>query len=121
LINANRFGMNVYSEMRPWGRFEKFNENTPCTVKLLYINQGSRLSLQYHNKRNELWRIIKGKALVQVQAKELHLHEGEDIAIPTGAKHRVTAEDSDCVILELSFGEFDESDIVRVEDDYKRI
>ena len=52
--------MNVYSEVRPWGRFEKFNENTPCTVKLLYINQGSRLSLQYHTKRKEMWRIIKG-------------------------------------------------------------
>ncbi|MDP9197452.1 MAG: phosphomannose isomerase type II C-terminal cupin domain [Thermoproteota archaeon] len=112
--------MNIYSELRPWGRFEKFSENKPCTVKLLYINQGSRLSLQYHNKRNEMWKIIKGKAFVQVQDKELHLKEGEDVVIPSGAKHRVRAEDSDCVILELSFGEFDEGDIVRIEDDYKR-
>ena len=121
MINTNRFGMNVYSEVRPWGRFEKFNENTPCTVKLLYINHGSRLSLQYHTKRKEMWRIIKGQALVQVQDKEVHLKEGEDIAIPMGAKHRVTAPKSDCVILELSFGQFDENDIIRIEDDYKRI
>ena len=113
--------MDVYCEKRPWGRFEKFNENTPCTVKLLYINQGSRLSLQYHTKRNEFWRIIKGQALVQVQDKKVHLTEGENIAIPKGAKHRITAPNSDCVILELSFGEFDENDIVRIEDDYKRI
>ncbi|MFL6368329.1 MAG: mannose-6-phosphate isomerase, partial [Nitrososphaeraceae archaeon] len=38
--------MNIYSEDRPWGRFEKFHENEPCTVKLIYINPNSRLSLQ---------------------------------------------------------------------------
>jgi hypothetical protein len=27
----------------------------------------------------------------------------------------------DCVILEISYGKFDENDIVRIEDDYQRI
>jgi len=61
----------VYSENRPWGRFEKFHENKPCTVKLIYINANSRLSLQYHNKRSEFWKVVKGTAIVELDGKSL--------------------------------------------------
>ena len=112
--------MEVYSEKRPWGSFEKFNENELCTVKLLYINPGSRSSLQYHNKRKEFWIIIKGSATVEIQDKQSSLNEGDKITIPSGAKHRIQASKSGCTVLEISYGSFDENDIVRVEDDYDR-
>ena len=32
----------------------------------------------------------------------------------------MVALDSECVILEISYGRFDENDIVRIEDDYQR-
>ena len=48
------------------------------------------------------------------------LDEGEDIVIPKGTKHRVHADKNQCVILEISYGSFDENDIVRLEDDYQR-
>jgi mannose-6-phosphate isomerase len=113
--------MKVCSEVRPWGRFDKFSENERCTVKLLYINSGSRLSLQYHKNRQEYWRIVKGNPVVQIQDKEIQSKEGEDIFIPMNARHRITAGESDCVVLELSVGEFDENDIVRIQDDYDRM
>jgi mannose-1-phosphate guanylyltransferase len=112
--------MDIYSEDRPWGRFEKFHENQPCTVKLIYINLNSRLSLQYHKERWEFWKIIKGTAQVELEDKVLTVKEGENIVIPKRAKHRVKALNGDCIILEISYGRFDENDIVRVEDDYQR-
>jgi mannose-6-phosphate isomerase len=113
--------MDIYSETRPWGRFEKFHENRPCTVKLIYINPNSRLSLQYHKERWEFWKIIKGNAQVELEDKLLNVKEGENVVIPKRAKHRVKAlNDDDCVILEISYGKFDEKDIVRLEDDYQR-
>jgi mannose-6-phosphate isomerase len=112
--------MNVYSESRPWGRFEKFSENNPCTVKLIYVNANSRLSLQYHNKRSEFWKMIKGTAMVELDGRTVILTEGETISIPKQARHRVSALDSECVILEIAYGKFDENDIVRIEDDYNR-
>lgn len=48
------------------------------------------------------------------------LTEGETVSIPKQARHRVAALDSECVILEISYGRFDENDIVRIEDDYQR-
>ena len=112
--------MNIYSEDRPWGRFEKFHENETCTVKLIYINPTSRLSLQYHKERWEFWKIIKGTAHVELNDQFLTLEEGEDVVIPIEAKHRVHADKNECVILEISYGRFDENDIVRLEDDYHR-
>ena len=112
--------MSIYSEDRPWGKFEKFHENKPCTVKLIYVNPNSRLSLQYHNKRSEFWKVIKGTAMVELDGKTMILTEGETLTIPRQAKHRVGALDNGCVILEISYGKFDEDDIVRLEDDYKR-
>jgi mannose-6-phosphate isomerase len=113
--------MKIYSEIRPWGRFEKFHENKSCTIKLIYVNANSRLSLQYHKKRSEFWKVIKGTAVVEIDKKTIVLKEGEAITIPRQAKHRVLALESDCIILEIAYGRFDENDIVRLEDDYQRV
>lgn len=113
--------MKVYSENRPWGRFEKFHENKSCTVKLIYVNANSRLSLQYHKKRSELWKVVKGTAMVEIDEKTIVLGEGETITIPRQAKHRVLALENECIILEIAYGRFDENDIVRLQDDYQRV
>ena len=113
--------MDIYTENRPWGRFEKFHENELSTVKLIYINANSRLSLQYHRERWEFWKVIKGTAEVELDGKIIEVKEEETIDIPKGVRHRVKALDNNCVILEISYGRFDENDIVRIEDDYQRI
>jgi mannose-6-phosphate isomerase len=113
--------MKIYSENRPWGKFEKFHENRPCTVKLIYVNANSRLSLQYHKKRSEFWKVVKGTAMVEIDGKTVTLREGETITIPRQTKHRVLALENDCIILEIAYGKFDENDIVRLEDDYHRV
>ncbi|MGC2684056.1 MAG: phosphomannose isomerase type II C-terminal cupin domain [Candidatus Nitrosopolaris sp.] len=112
--------MDIYSEDRPWGSFEKFHENQQCTVKLIHVTANSRLSLQYHRERWEFWKIVKGIAEVQLEEKLLILKECDSIVIPLGAKHRVKALGGKCTILEISYGRFNEADIVRLEDDYRR-
>ncbi len=112
--------MDIYTEDRPWGRFEKFHENQLSTVKLIYIEANSRLSLQYHRERWEFWKVIKGTAQVELDGKIIEVKEEENIVIPKGVKHRVKALNNNCVILEISYGNFDENDIVRIEDDYER-
>ncbi|MGD9671873.1 MAG: phosphomannose isomerase type II C-terminal cupin domain [Candidatus Nitrosocosmicus sp.] len=112
--------MYIYVEKRPWGRFEKFHENEKSTVKLIYVNPHSRLSLQYHLNRREFWKIIKGSADVEIEDKKQTLQQGDNIEIPLGAKHRIKGLTEGCVILEISYGEFDENDIIRIEDDYRR-
>ena len=112
--------INVYEEVRPWGKFEKFVENQKCTVKLLHLNPESQTSLQFHHKREEWWKLIKGSIYVELDGEKKTLKANDTIHIPKGSKHRVINLESPSTILEISFGEFDELDIVRIEDIYNR-
>jgi mannose-6-phosphate isomerase-like protein (cupin superfamily) len=110
----------ITEEKRPWGRFERFTLNEQSTVKLVYLCGDKRLSLQYHDNRSEFWKVIKGPVKVQVGNDTKTLQSGETITIPKKAIHRLIGAGTDAIILEISTGEFDESDITRLEDDYNR-
>jgi mannose-6-phosphate isomerase len=112
--------MVVVEEKRPWGKFERYTLNEQCTVKLVYLDSDKRLSLQYHNNRSEFWKVIKGPVKVQLGDETKTLQTGESMTVPRKMTHRLIGAGSDAIILEVSTGEFDESDIVRLEDDYKR-
>jgi mannose-1-phosphate guanylyltransferase len=108
-------------ENRPWGWFEQFNENTPCSVKLIHVKAGSRLSLQYHNQRREFWKVLEGPVVVEIEGEQFTGQTGSEFEIPVKAKHRLSAtKENDAVLLEISYGKFDEDDIVRVQDDFGR-
>ena len=107
-------------EKRPWGRFERFTLNEPCTVKLVYVDGDKRLSLQYHNNRSEFWKVVKGPVKVQVGEETKTLQTGETITIPRKAVHRLAGAGTEAIVLEISTGDFNEDDIVRLEDDYSR-
>lgn len=111
--------MKVSTDNRPWGFFERLTLNEKSTIKLLHVSKGKRLSKQYHTRREEFWRILKGRVIVHLDGRELFLNAGESVTIPTGTIHRVEAIE-DAMILEISFGHFDEADIVRIEDDFGR-
>lgn len=110
----------VLTEQRPWGSFELFTVNENSTVKLLHVRKGKRLSLQYHSKRSELWKIVTGKVSVTINSTTAILSKGEGITIPIGTIHRIKGIE-DSTILEIAFGEFDENDIIRLHDDFGRI
>ena len=58
--------------------------------------------------------------MVELDEMTIKLAEGDTITIPRRSKRRIRAFDSGCIILEIPYGKFDEKDIVRLEDDYKR-
>ena len=107
-------------EDRPWGSFTRFTHDELSTVKLIYVAPGKRLSLQYHEKRGEFWRILTGSATVRIGDQEFAAQEGDEFEIPPQALHRITGGESGVSFLEISLGAFDENDIVRVEDDFGR-
>ena len=107
---------------KPWGRFEQYAHNVPCTVKIITVEPGGTLSRQYHHGRDELWVVLDPGARVELGEKVLHPAPEEKLFIPRGTIHRLSCDGERPVrILEVSFGEFDEDDIVRLEDVYGRI
>jgi mannose-6-phosphate isomerase len=106
---------------KPWGYFEQYTHDLPCTVKIITVAPGGTLSRQYHHKRDELWVVLDEGARVELDGKVLYPEVEEKLFIPRGTVHRLSSSVGEVRVLEISFGEFDEEDIVRLEDVYGRV
>ena len=74
-IPAEKPPINVVE--RPWGRFSQYAFNEDCTVSLMTLLPGQRLSLQSHTGRAELWIVLDDGASVQV-GEEVRTHKAGD-------------------------------------------
>lgn len=112
--------MKITFDKRPWGAEEILTFNEVSTVKILTVNPGQRSSLQYHNHRQEFWKLIGGEAIFEINGQKIEAKIGAEYQIENKMTHRLIGVDKPAKILEISFGEFAEDDIVRLEDDYGR-
>lgn len=112
---------NYDNEERPWGFPERFTANETTTVKLLHLYPGKRFSLQVHAHRKEFWRVIEGTGKLTVGEETREVRKGDEALIPTGTKHRLEAGPYGLHVLEIIFGDYDENDIERFEDDFGRV
>lgn len=111
---------NTLKIKRPWGSYTILKKTNKYWVKKLFIRKHARLSLQSHQFRDEVWFVLNGNILAQVGNKVYHAKKSDVIFIPKEKQHRITAITKACV-LEISFGNVLERDIIRYEDDYGRI
>ena len=98
---------------RNWGYYRVIHEiGKGVKVKELVIEPGKSLSNQYHNKRNELWYVMKGEVVMNGVIQKEH---GPAFLIPKEYWHHAqNVSDKPCHILECQYGEeCVEEDIVR--------
>ncbi len=108
---------------KPWGyEIHWVPEDKPYMGKILHINAGKRLSLQIHDKKQETWYIINGKAKVVWDNNtgnliETELEHGKGYSCCIGQRHRLVGI-TDCDVVEVSTPEIGTT--YRLEDDFKR-
>lgn len=106
---------------RPWGSFSQYAFNEDTTVSLMTVLPGQRLSLQSHTGRAELWIVLDDGATVQVDDDIRTYQAGDEVWIPANARHRLSNSGEHPVrVLEVAFGNWQQEDIQRYEDDYAR-
>lgn len=136
---------------RPWGGFFKisdqslddfisvyfsgvnmnFNKSLNLSPKILVVEPGKKLSWQVHERRSELWRVVKGpvgiyRSANDVQPEEMEkFNKGETIELDLGTRHRLVGLDDWGIVAEIWVHQFpdkpsDENDIRRIEDDFGR-
>ena len=108
---------------KPWGEERLFALAGKYAGKILIVRKGHRLSLQYHNKKEETLYIEDGvlKLLIGPNIKKLRekvLTNGCVFHIPPKTVHRMEAVEN-CRLVEVSTPEL--TDVVRLEDDYNRV
>ena len=110
---------------KPWGYELHWAKTEKYVGKLIHVNAGHALSLQYHNQKDETIFLWSGRMLFEIaesagEGKPLLKREmkvGESVHITPKTVHRMTALD-DCDIFEVSTPEL--HDVVRLEDRYGR-
>ena len=110
-------------EDRPWGRFEILKDTKDFKSKIILVNPMQQISYQSHAKREEHWIITQGEGEVVLNDQILPVKKGTHVHIPLGAKHRIrNTTQKPLYFVEVQLGSyFGEDDIVRYQDDYKRI
>ena len=108
---------------KPWGYELWWAVTEKYVGKILYIEKGHSLSLQYHEIKDETLYLQKGKLLLEIhndngEIEEIMMTSDKSFRIKPLVKHRLRAlEDSS--VLEVSSPEVD--DIVRIIDEYGRV
>ena len=111
----------VFVIERPWGQFQQYVSNEAVTVKIITVNPGQRLSLQTHVHRDEMWHVVDGPLDIVIDDRAWAAQPDEKIWVPRGCRHRIANSGSEPGrLLEIAFGNFDEDDIERLQDDYAR-
>ena len=108
---------------KPWGSELIWAETSDYLGKILRVNAGHALSLQYHEKKDETIHLLSGRMRFWAgpsaeSLTEIELGPGESFHVTPGTVHRMEAV-TDCEILEASTSHI--HDVVRLEDRYGRI
>ena len=146
-------GFDIISKdfQRPWGGFLVINEKQgqefankffdginiqtlkiggKLSLKILIVKPNSKLSWQYHKRREEIWKVFKGKIGISrshdnEQSPIVKLDKGDEVKLEKGERHRLIGLDNYAVLAEIwqhtdYNNPSDEDDIVRLSDDYGR-
>ena len=107
---------------KPWGYEEIWAETKKYVGKRLVILPGHRLSLQYHEKKEETIYVMDGLLRVWESEEESNFKDlpmGSVYHVNTGQVHRFGSPNGVLtVLIEVSTPEID--DVIRIKDDYKR-
>jgi len=106
---------------KPWGYELHWAKTDRYVGKILHVNAGHALSLQYHNRKEETILLWAGHLLFEIEKNgsltRLEMKPGDRVHVAPKTVHRMTAIE-DCDIFEVSTPELD--DVVRLEDRYGR-
>jgi mannose-6-phosphate isomerase-like protein (cupin superfamily) len=107
---------------KPWGYELLWARTRSYAAKILHIKEGHKLSLQYHQRKEETMLLYSGRMLLVLEddrgeLREIYVEPGESHHIPAGRRHRMIAL-KDCEVFEVSTNDLD--DVVRIEDAYGR-
>lgn len=105
-------------ERKRWGKYRVIHESKNVLTKQLIIFEGKQLSYQYHNHREEIWTITRGKGELLIEGKRRKVYPGDVIKVGINQKHAIRAI-TDLEIIEVQLGDqLIEEDIVRINLDW---
>lgn len=120
-VSRETSGIKVETVERPWGSFQILYQSPNLWVKILTVNPGEAISLQYHEARTEHWVPLESGLRGTINGSQVDLARNVRYAVPVKVLHRISnPTDAAISVIEVATGAPDETDIVRVSDKYDR-
>jgi mannose-6-phosphate isomerase-like protein (cupin superfamily) len=150
MLDELGFVVSSMDDKRPWGGFFVIGEeNAPAFIdhffpmlqkeellngklspKILLVAPNKKLSWQYHHRRSEVWKLIRGEASIirsetDQENPAVQMTIGELVELKKGERHRLVGLSDWGIVAEIwihtdSQNPSDENDIVRLQDDFGR-
>jgi mannose-6-phosphate isomerase-like protein (cupin superfamily) len=150
MLDKLGFVVSSMDDNRPWGGFFVISEqNAPAFIdhffpmlqkeelltgklspKILLVAPNKKLSWQYHHRRSEVWKLIRGEASIirsetDQENPAVQMTIGELVELKKGERHRLVGLSDWGIVAEIwihtdSQNPSDENDIVRLQDDFGR-
>jgi mannose-6-phosphate isomerase len=115
------FRARILEDIRPWGRFRSYPRENAGAIKIITVDPGACLSLQYHRRRAEFWIALDDGLEITVGDRTWRPRPNEEIYIPREAQHRLrSVGTAPARVMEIWLGDSAEDDIVRLADNYGR-
>jgi mannose-6-phosphate isomerase-like protein (cupin superfamily) len=149
-INKLSITINNIDTSRPWGGFFVIDEKDAnvfidnffpeveksqldkgkLSPKILLVAPDKKLSWQYHFRRAEIWKLIKGEASIirsetDIEGEAKKMINGEVVSLQQGERHRLVGLQEWGIVAEIWIhtdpnSPSNEEDIVRINDEFGR-
>jgi mannose-6-phosphate isomerase len=111
----------IREDVRPWGKFRSYPHAQAKSLKIITINPGAALSLQYHHHRSEFWVVLDNGLEITIGEETWRPERGQEVFIPKETPHRLRCVGTEPArVMEVWIGRSTERDIIRLQDDYGR-
>ena len=109
--------------LKPWGWEKLWAISDNYVGKIIHVNPGHRLSLQYHKSKDKTIHVLSGVLILYINKFQIEhtLSAGQSVRIHPSTIHRLEAPPHGDPVVLLEAATTELNDLVRLEDDYDRV
>ena len=98
---------------KSWGSYRVLDVGDSSVTVKVTLNPGHKMNYHSHDKRDEIWNVVKGEGRTIVDGMEQNVSAGDVITMSAGCRHTIIA-DTELQLIEVQLG-----NEISVEDKHK--
>lgn len=101
---VDKIDQQVMFAEKSWGNYHVLDVGEKSLVVKITIKAGDKMNYHSHDRRDEVWTVVRGKGRTIVDGMEQKIKAGDVITMSAGCKHMVIA-DTELEMVEVQLGE----------------
>ena len=107
---VDKLNQQIMFAEKSWGHYHVLEVQKGSMTILATLNPGSHMSYHSHERRDEVWTVIRGSGKTLVDGMEQQVRAGDVITMAAGSRHTVTAGDEGLQLIEVQIGDINAAD-----------